>query len=383
MSRSRAPRPARSLWEGCGLAQREYSAVTHIVFFKLGLDAPTTRAWFSGVYGAFFEALRRSGCEVALSFSTPLPAADVLVVPLGGGQDQDAARAMAAFPGPVVLYAPASRGWFRQDYLERWRHKILFAFGADESHYARRCYAQLGIPYHGLPLASDPAVMRPLGLEPRYDAVFVGDAQGARKMPFASAVAEALGPERVLLVGPGWDALGFPAQSIAWGSLLNVVYNLARVCLNIHAEGQYDEPEARLDANNRLFDLAMAGRCQVSNGHAVVSRYFDRTETATADTPSEFADLVRHFVAHPAEANALGQAARSKSLAAHTWDHRARLLVGWLEDGLAAWDPKGLSDRSRPDIGQLRDIYLPPYGPREFGRMLRGRATQHLHRRRR
>jgi hypothetical protein len=197
-------------------------------------------------------------------------------------------------------------------------------------------------------------------------------------MRFASPVVEALGPDKVLFVGLGWETLGYPAQSIAWGGLLNIVYNLGKVCLNIHGEEQYDQPEVRLDANNRLFDLAMAGRCQVANGNALVSRYFDRIETATADTPAEFVDLVKYFLAHPDEAKTVGEAARSKALALHTWDHRARLLVGWLEDGLAAWHPRQLSDRSRLNTGQLRDMYLPPYGLRQFGAMLQGRATQRL-----
>ena len=104
-----------------------------IDFWRLGLDNPRINAWFRGMYESFFDGLRRVGCCVTYSPSTPNRQADMLVVPLGRSQEQTSARAMTEFGGPVALYVPPAASWFEAKYLRCWKDQVLFAYGTDFS----------------------------------------------------------------------------------------------------------------------------------------------------------------------------------------------------------------------------------------------------------
>lgn len=347
-----------------------------LAFFRMGLDEPHVNAWFGGMYGAYFDALARVGCQAALAGDSELQRADALVVPLGGGQDQAAARAMAAFGGPVVLYVPSAQVWFRSGFLDRWRHQILFAYGTDAAPATRRRYRDLGLVYHTMPFASDPSVMRPLDVGEVFDVVFVANARsGAGRHAYVEALLAELGRDRVLLVGPGWEGLGYPSQSVAWGPLLNAIYNLGRVCVNVHNLEQWSTPSLRLDANNRLFDLAMAERPQVCVASATAAEFFTRDEMAVADTPQEFVSEVDRLLADPKERRAMAVRARERAMRDHSWDPRARAFAGWLQSGS---DERKTHDRARgvSALWRLRDTMLPPYGPREIAEKLARRAAQ-------
>ena len=92
------------------------------------------------------------------------------------------------------------------------------------------------LPRHALSCLT-PSVMRPLGVGEVFDVVFVANAREWRWSAtriFRLYLAN-LGHDSVLLVGPGWEGLGYPRQSVAvaWGPLLNVLYNLGRVCVRM------------------------------------------------------------------------------------------------------------------------------------------------------
>jgi hypothetical protein len=81
-----------------------------VYFHGLNLSNAEAAAWFGGMYAAFFAALSRKGVEVAYSPAGSRPDGDVPVVPVGGGQDREAACAMAAFGGSTALYVPPAEG---------------------------------------------------------------------------------------------------------------------------------------------------------------------------------------------------------------------------------------------------------------------------------
>lgn len=308
-----------------------------IAFFRLGLDSPTVNAWFQGVYRSFFEALEELGCRVSYGDATPPWDADVLVVPVGGGQDESSDQAIRAFGGPVVLYVGSADYWFARGFLERWRDRILLAYGTDLSEYSLRAFDELGVSYYHLPFASNPKVMRPLGLPKLYDVVFVGSADsGTGRHHYVELLSRVAGDCRLLFLGSGWERYGFPCQSIAWGDLLNVVYNLAHVCINISNDEQ-KVADRRLDANNRLFDLAMAGCFQVSNAPQVVRRYFDETEVVAVDPPDQWVSVILDYLECPEKAEPFRTAALRRALAEHTWQHRAKQLLELIEAHRAAW----------------------------------------------
>ena len=74
-----------------------------IHFYKLGLEQPNINTWFGGMYESFFNALRECVCQVTYSERSPNMEADVMVVPMGGGQDKDSVTAMNRFNGPVIM----------------------------------------------------------------------------------------------------------------------------------------------------------------------------------------------------------------------------------------------------------------------------------------
>jgi len=294
-----------------------------IKLFKMGLHNPAVNTCFGGMYRSFFRSLTNAGHTVSLVSAMPDNSADLLIAPMGGSQDQDCAKAMSRFNGPVILYVPPASAWFRLDFLKRWHNRILFAYGTDSSGFSPAAYRKLGITYHHIPFASDPEIMRPLQLPRIYDVLFVGNAEsGTGRDRYIDKLLTKTADKHVLLLGSGWERYGFPRQLLAWGELLNLLYNCAHICINL-ANNEQNQEDKRLDANNRLFDLAMAGCFQVSNAPAVVQRYFDASQVVTAPSPEEWLDKIEYFLAHPEETAPYREAAHKKALLHHCWHHRA------------------------------------------------------------
>ena len=131
-------------------------------------------AKFGGMYASFFRALDEYGNHAILTHDIVNAQADVLVVPMGGGQEYDSLQAIRRFTGPVVLYVPPASMWFDPDLLSRLQGKVLFAYGTDASTFSPQSYSRLGIRYHCIPFASDPEIMKPLNIPRLFDIVFVG-----------------------------------------------------------------------------------------------------------------------------------------------------------------------------------------------------------------
>jgi spore maturation protein CgeB len=174
---------------------------------------------------------------------------------------------------------------------------------------------------------------------------------------------------RVLLVGPGWERYGVPTQSIAWGPLLNAVYGLGRVCVNLHNDEQSLGGEVQVDANNRLFDLAMAGRPQVCNAPAVVERYFSQDEVPSYADPDTWAEAVVRLVSDTTAASGVANAAQSRARREHTWDARAITLAAAVEDAIGRRAPRSITN-GWVGATRVRDTMLPAYGPAELARKI-------------
>ena len=337
-----------------------------IDFYRLGLDHPAIDAWFRGIYQSFFAAIEDLGVSVTYSSKEPNRKADVLVIPLGGGQDKSSAQAMQLFSGPIILYAGAASQWFRKGFIERWHDRILFVYGFDHSEFSPQMYGKLGIPYYCLIGASNPNIMQPLGLPRLYDVVFVGNAgSGAGRHKYVEPLMRAARSRRLMFIGPGWERYGFPNQSIAWGSFLNIVYNLAQICINLSNDEEKMGLDKRLDANYRLFDLGMAGCFQISNAPEVVRLYFDKSEVIAVDPPDEWVSAIMYYLDHPEETESFRVAVRKRALSEHTWNHRAKRFINLIETHLPVWRKTHIESPSLKKVARLRDTMLPPYGIRE------------------
>jgi len=331
-----------------------------IGFYRFGLNKPTINAWFGGMYRSFFAALENMGHQTAYIETAMDAGIDILVIPMGGGQDREGVRAMMQFDGPVIMNIGAAAHWFRRDFLTRWQDRILFLYGTDISEYSYKMARSVGLTYHNMPFGSNPEIMRPLDLPKLYDAVFVGNADsGIGRHQYIRPLLKALDGKDVLFLGSGWEAYGYPFQTVAWGKLLNIIYNLSHICLNISNDEQKNAVGApRMDANNRLFDLGMAGCFQISNAPQLVSHYFDESEVVAIDSPTEWVDAVRHYLDRPAEMEPFRKAAHKRALADHDWKNRARAFVNEIEQQVTRRAETKTGTSSWHRIARLKDAIL-------------------------
>lgn len=333
-----------------------------IGFHRFGLDKPTIDAWFGGMYRSFFQALEDLGCRVSVSQDRLDKDIDLLVLPMGGGQDKDSVKAMLSCNAPVAMNIGAAAYWFREGLLTRWKDRILFLYGTDRSAYSYQMAAAVGLPYHNLAFGSNPDVMHPLNLPKLYDVVFVGNADsGIGRHDYVRPLIDTLGDRNLLFLGSGWEKYGYPFQTVAWGKLLNILYNLSQVCINLSNDEQKKAGTvSQMDANNRLFDLAMAGCFQISNAPQLVRHYFDESEVVAIDSPTDWVDSIGHYLDHPDEMQPFRVAARERALADHRWENRAKGFVSEIESRLSA---RGAQERKPSRIGilyRLKDAWLSP-----------------------
>ncbi len=312
-----------------------------IDFYKLGLGQPNINTWFGGMYRSFFSALRECGCQVTYSEKSPNLEADFLVIPMGGGQDRDSIRAVSQFKGPVIMNIGAAGCWFKKGLLERWKERILFMYGTDLSEFSVQQGDLVGVPYYHFPFGSNPRVMRPLAIDKLYDVTFVANADsGLGRKKFIEPLIRVAKSYKILLLGSGWEEFGYPVQSIAWGETLNAIYNMSEICINIANEEQNLGRNSRQDANNRLFDLAMAGCFQVSNAKNLVRNYFTEQEVVAVDSPTEWVDIIMYYLKHPNEMASYRKAAHKRAVQEHTWRKRAEFFLEKVNLHSSTWSVK-------------------------------------------
>lgn len=302
-----------------------------IGFYKLGLDNPKIKTMFGGMYKNFFNAITRQGYEaIYIKEIKDINSVDILVLPMGGGQDQKSCRAMFRFKGKIILYTPPASKWFRAPFLKRWKGKILFVYSVDSSKFSKNQYNSLGITYHCLPFASEEEIFKPLDVPKLYDVVFVANAlSGTGRYKYINQLMHKANEKnwRILLLGLNWEQYDFPLQLIAHGDLLNIIYNSAKICINLSNDEEKLGENICLDANNRLFDLAMAGCFQISNAPQVVRKYFSENEVIAIDNPTKWVDKIEYYLKHKDKRKKISKNARLKAIAEHTWNIRARTFI--------------------------------------------------------
>jgi len=313
----------------------------HLQFLHMGMSAKDVATRFMGIYEAQFDGLRQAGMRVSFSLDSLDSTADFIICT---ADNRDIERAFAASSRPLILYVPPIDQWFDVQLLERIKGRVAFAYGPCLTGMTTDAYAKLGISYHFLPFAADPQFMRPLDLDPEFDVAFLGGLQHRRGyQPYIEPLLKQLDPSRLAFVGGGWQKYKIPTQSVHGLTadspgpperirLTNKLYNLAKVCINVHAPEQTRGAAIQLDSNNRLFDVAMAGGVQVSDNPDAVHMHFDDAEVLTAADPAGWVRLVLENVAKPAsQTAALRAAARKRALAEHTWKHRGETFLSWIK----------------------------------------------------
>ena len=249
---------------------------------------------------------------------------------MGGEYDQESCEVMSRFKNKVILCTPPANRWFKISLLKRWKTKILFTYSTDVSKLSRNKYGSLGISHYYIPFASNKKVFKSLNVPKIYDVVFVANAlSGAGRYKYIDQLMRRANKKnwRILLLGHDWEQYNFPFQLVAHGELLNLIYNSAKICINLMNDEQKLGENIRLDTNNRLFDLAMAECFQISNAPQVVRKYFSEREVIAIDDPTEWVNKIEYYLKHEDKRRKISKNARLKALAKHTWDTRARIFI--------------------------------------------------------
>lgn len=188
---------------------------------------------------------------------------------------------------------------------------------------ARRC-----VPvYNGV----DPDVHAPSPPDPRFlcDLGFMGnrlpDREG-RVHEFFTKPAQLLGSKRFIIGGNGWQQQEFPQNITCLGHVYtrdhNAFNSTPTAVLNVCRESmaRYGHSPA-----TRVFEAAGAGACIITDQWEGLDEFFEPgKEWLSAKDGEQVADLIDSL--DPEHARKIGEAARRRVLACHTYDERASLV---------------------------------------------------------
>jgi spore maturation protein CgeB len=216
------------------------------------------------------------------------------------------------------------------------RYDAVLTYGGGDPVVAR--YRALGardcVPVYN---ALDPATHHPSPPDPRFaaDLAFLGNRlpdREARVESFFLRAAE-LAPQRsFLLGGAGWDDRPLPPNVRSLGHVSTREHN----ALNATPLAVLNVSRESMAANGwspatRVFEAAGAGACVVTDAWDGIDAFLEPGEEVLVAADGE--EVAAHVEAlDPARARRIGDAARRRVLAEHTYAHRAveveRLLLG-------------------------------------------------------
>jgi spore maturation protein CgeB len=105
------------------------------------------------------------------------------------------------------------------------------------------------------------------------------------------------------------------------------VYNLARICLNVH------HPQTRFGGlNTRTFEILAAGGFELVDSVPGLEENFDvGSEIVAYSSPVNFRELTEYYLSHPAERTAIIERGRARVLRDHTYEKRLDVILKTLE----------------------------------------------------
>lgn len=201
---------------------------------------------------------------------------------------------------------------------------------------ARECFAIYN--------AFDPDVHFPVPAEPRYscDLSFLGNRlpdREARVEEFLLRAAQ-LAPEcRFVLGGSGWADKHLPPNVAYIGHVYTSDHNRfncsAKAVLNVSRESM---ARYGFSPATRVFEAAGAGACLITDAWEGIESFLQPgSEALVARDGAEVADLVRGL--NPERAACIGEAARARVLAEHTYSRRGALVQTILSRSIGLGKP--------------------------------------------
>ena len=148
-------------------------------------------------------------------------------------------------------------------------------------------------------------------------------------------MAAALPERRFLLGGSGWDGRALPPNVRSIGHVPtrdhNAFNSTPLAVLNVNRDSM-----ARFGHSppTRVFEAAGAGACLITDAWPGIERFLEPgREVLVARDGREVAEILRSLT--PDDARRIGERARARVLAEHTYDHRAREVLALLLPGAA------------------------------------------------
>jgi spore maturation protein CgeB len=263
--------------------------------------------------------------------------ADVVVKASGVGiRDAELEAGVLDLGAPVTLFwdvdAPATLARLEADEDDPLRalvprYDAVLTYGGGDPVVER--YRALGardcVPVYN---ALDPTTHHPVPPDARFagDLAFLGNRlpdREERVAEFFLRAAELAPRRRFLLGGAGWDDRALPANVVRLGHVGTAEHNAFNATplavLNVLRES--------MAANGwspatRVFEAAGAGACLVTDAWAGIELFLEPGEEVLVAADGE--EVAAHVAElTPARARALGEAARRRVLAEHTYDRRA------------------------------------------------------------
>lgn len=265
--------------------------------------------------------------------------ADVLIKASGVGVADDLLEAEIVKlkqPSNRIVFwdvdAPATLERMRRDPSDPLRRQIsrydmVLTYGGGDPVIA--AYTALGaracVPIYN---ALDPSTHHPVPPDPRFacDLVFLGNRlpdREARVDALFFDVARTCPGRRFLLGGAGWESKALPANVTALGHVYtrdhNALNSSAGAILNISREAM---AATGFSPATRVFEAAGAAACIITDAWKGIDRFLEPgTEILVAHSGGEVGELLAALSPH--RARAIGEAARRRVLAEHTYEHRA------------------------------------------------------------
>lgn len=185
--------------------------------------------------------------------------------------------------------------------------------------------------------ALDPETHHPVPPDPRLkaDLVFLGNRlpdREARADEFFFRAARLLPSRRFLLGGSGWEGRAMPPNVRLLGHVPTREHNALNAtplaALNVSRESM---AAAGHSPATRVFEAAGAGACLVTDAWEGIEAFLRPGEEILV--AQDGAEVARHLAAlTPERARAIGEAARRRVLAEHTYDRRAAEVERLLEE---------------------------------------------------
>ncbi len=218
------------------------------------------------------------------------------------------------------------------------RFDLVFTYGGGQPVTSR--YRELGardcIPIYN---AFDPDVHFPVEPDPRFlcDLSFLGNRlpdREARVEHFFIGAAQVTPEQQFLLGGSGWADKPIPANVRYVGHVYTADHNAfncsSRLVLNISRDSM---ARYGFSPATRVFEAAGAAACLITDAWEGIDSFLEPgEEILVARSGSEVGQLVRDI--QPGRARMIGDAARRRVLADHTYSQRGKLVEAALEQVL-------------------------------------------------